>query len=305
MKILITGGSGYKGLKLAQALLEKGHEVTIFDNFMYGAEACLFLFKYPKISFISKDIRNIDENDAAAYDCVYHLAGISGYPACESNPHSAQVINVGGTEKLLSCLSARQMLVNASTTSIYGNFGNSCHEESPVKPASLYANTKMEAEKRCMDRENSVSLRFATIFGVAPRMRWDLMPNDFVMRAVHERSLVLFDSESIRTFLHIDDAIQAYVLVLDQFDKMKGGLFNVGCESMNLSKRQLAEKISEQIDFAIIESNLTDPDVRNFIINFDKITAFGFQPKKTIEAGIAELIKLYRFYAPNRSFNII
>jgi len=305
MKILITGGAGYKGLKLAEALLTRDHEVTIFDNYMYGFEAALFLFKYPKVSFLSMDIRNIGEKDIAPYDCIYHLAGISGYPACEANPHSAHMINVGGTKKLLSGLAPGQLLINASTTSIYGNFGDACTEQTPVKPASLYARTKLEAKKLCMDRTNSISLRFATIFGVAPRMRWDLMPNDFALRAVHERCLVLFDSRSVRTFLHIDDAIQAYLLILDNSDKMSGGVFNVGCETMNLSKRQLAEKIAEKVEYAIIESDMTDPDVRNFIINFDKISAFGFKPQKTIEAGIDELIKLYRFYKPNRPFKVI
>jgi nucleoside-diphosphate-sugar epimerase len=305
MKILITGGAGYKGLKLTEALLERDYEVTILDNYMYGFEASLFLFKYPKISFINTDIRNIEEKDTAPYDCIFHLAGISGYPACEANPHSAQMINVGGTEKLLSGLSSNQLLINASTTSIYGSTGGSYNEETPIKPGSLYAKTKFEAEKLCMQRDNSVSLRFATIFGVAPRMRWDLMPNDFVLRAVHDRSLVLFDSRSVRTFLHIDDAIRSYLLVLERIDEMSGKVFNIGCQAMNLSKRQLADMISDQLDFAVIESELEDPDVRNFIINFDKISALGFKPLKTMEQGIAELIKLYQFYIPNRPYKVI
>ncbi len=305
MKILITGGGGYKGLKLAQSLLELGHEVTIFDNFMYGFDPVLFLFNHDRITFINKDIRNIDEKDTSHYDCIYHLAGISGYPACEANPHSAQMINIGGTEKLISCLSPNQLLINASTTSIYGKSEDICTEETPVDPASLYARTKLEAEKLCMEREKSISLRFATIFGISPRMRWDLMPNDFVMRAVQERSLVLFDSSSIRTFLHVDDAVQAYLLVLDHVDKMAAGLFNVGCETMNLSKRQLAEKIKELVDFAIIDSDLEDPDVRNFNINFDKIAAIGFKTQKTINEGILELIKLFEFFQPHRPFKVI
>jgi len=305
MNMLITGGAGYKGLKLAKALLEKGHSVTIFDNFMYGSDVALFLFDYPKASFIYKDIRNIVEKDTAAYDCVFHLAGISGYPACEANPHSAQMINLEGTKRLAACLSPRQLLINASTTSIYGQSGDSCDENTPVEPASLYASTKLSAEEVCMARENSISLRFATIFGVAPRMRWDLMPNDFVMKAVQDRSLVLFDSKSVRTFLHVDDAIIAYLMILEQTDKMNGDVFNVGCEDMNLSKRQLADKIKEQCDFAIIDSDLIDPDVRNFIINFDKIAALGYEPQMTIEKGIAELIKLFRFYKPTQSYKII
>jgi nucleoside-diphosphate-sugar epimerase len=305
MKILITGGAGYKGLKLTKALLELGHEVTVFDNFMYGFDAALFLFDYPKMTFVSKDIRNITESDVSGYDCIYHLAGISGYPACEANPHSAQMINVGGTEKLLSCLSKKQLLVYASTTSIYGHSTTICTEESVVHPASLYAVTKYEAEKRCMEFENAIALRFATLFGVAPRMRWDLMANDFVMRAVHERSLVLFDSRSIRTFLHIDDAIRAYVMVLEKKQQMTGKVINVGSPHLNLSKLQIAQKIREQIEFEIIDSSLADPDVRNFVISFERIAALGYQPMKTLEQGIRELIALFRVFRPTQSYRVI
>jgi nucleoside-diphosphate-sugar epimerase len=306
MKILVTGGAGYKGLKLTQALLERGHEVTIFDNFMYGIEPALFLFQhYPQISFVAKDIRNIAESDVSPYDCVFHLAGISGYPACEANPHSAQMINVGGTDRLVSCLGQGQLLIYASTTSIYGRSDDWCTEESTVRPASLYAVTKYEGEKRCLEHANCVALRFATVFGVAPRMRWDLMPNDFVMRVVHERALVLFDSRSIRTFLHIDDAIRGYLLALDRAAQMKGQVFNVGTEQMNLSKRQLAERIKEHADFAIIDSDLTDPDVRNFLISFKKITALDYQPQKSLDDGIRELIALFRVYRPTTPYRII
>ncbi len=305
MKILVTGGAGYKGLKLAEALLDQGHAVTIFDNFMYGQEPCLFLFRYPAVEFVHKDIRNIEAKDVKGFDCIYHLAGISGYPACEANPHSAQMINLKGTEILLGHLSREQLIVYASTTSMYGRSGKVCTEESEVTPASLYASTKHEAEKLCMERENSVALRFATIYGVAPRMRWDLMPNDFVMRAVQERALVLFDSRSIRTFLHLDDAVCAYVMVLDHVREMAGNVYNVGCEEMNLSKRQLADKIHEQVEFSIIDSTLADPDVRHFIINFDKIAALGFKPQKTLEQGIGELIRLFRFFKPTLPYRII
>jgi len=305
MKILILGGAGYKGLKLAVALLELDHEVTIFDNFMYGYDSALFLFTYPKVSFVQKDIRNIQEKDVSPYDMVFLMAGISGYPACEANPNSAQMINVHAAEKLVSALSNNQILVNPSTTSFYGNTGTLCTEKTPIAPVSLYGITKYEAEKICMDRENSISFRFATIFGIAPKMRWDLMPNDFVMRAVHERSLVLFDSKSVRTFLHIDDAIQSYLMVFDRFEAMRGNVYNVGSDSMNLSKIQLAERIKEKVEFSIIDSTLPDFDSRNFIINFDKISSLGFKPKKSLEEGIDELIKFFRFYRPNRPFNVI
>ena len=306
MKIMVTGGAGYKGLKLAQALLERGHEVTIFDNFMYGMEPALYLFNYfPRISLVAKDIRNIVAADVAPYDCVFHLAGISGYPACEVNPHSAQMINVGGTDRLVSCLGKGQLLIYASTTSIYGYSDHICTEDGPVHPASLYAITKFEGEKRCLEHANCVALRFATIFGVAPRMRWDLMANDFVMRVVQDRALVLFDARSVRTFLHIDDAIRGYLLALDRAEQMQGQVYNVGTEELNLSKRQLAERIKEQADFAIIDSDLADPDVRNFLISFKKIAALDYHAQKSLDEGIRELIALFRVYRPTTPYRII
>ena len=306
MKIMVTGGAGYKGLKLAKALLERGHEVTIFDNFMYGMEPALYLFDYfPRISLVAKDIRNIVAADVAPYDCVFHLAGISGYPACEVNPHSAQMINVGGTDRLVSCLGKGQLLIYASTTSIYGYSDHICTEDGPVHPASLYAITKFEGEKRCLEHANCVALRFATIFGVAPRMRWDLMANDFVMRVVQDRALVLFDARSVRTFLHIDDAIRGYLLALDRAEQMKGQIYNVGTEELNLSKRQLAERIKKHADFAIIDSDLADPDVRNFLISFKKIAALDYHAQKSLDEGIRELIALFRVYRPTTPYRII
>lgn len=305
MKILITGGAGFKGLRLAQALLERGHQVTILDNFMFGHEPCLFLYPYAGVSFLARDIRNLRREDTAEFDCVFHLAGLSGYPACEANPHSAQMINLGGTEILLANLSPDQRLIYASTTSIYGKSSELCTETSLVEPASLYAKTKYEAERLCMEREGSIALRFATVFGISPRMRRDLLPNDFVMRAVQERALVLFDSSSVRTFLHIDDAIASYVLALERWEEMAGGVFNVGSEKLNLSKMQIAEKIREYVDFEIIDSTLDDLDARDFIINFDKISALGFEPKKTLDEGIRELVRLFRVYRPTMPFPAI
>jgi nucleoside-diphosphate-sugar epimerase len=305
MRILITGGAGYKGIKLAQTLLDDGYEITILDNFMYGQECCLFLFQYPKVNFIKKDIRNIAAADIASYDVIFHLAGISGYPACEANPHSAQMINVAASIKLVNLLQPEQLLIYASTTSIYGRATEVCTEESEVHPVSLYARTKYEAEKICMSRENSIALRFATLFGVAPRMRRDLLVNDFTMRAVQERSLVLFDSSSVRTFLHVDDAIRCYHMTLQKTNEMIGQVFNVGSDTLNYSKLQIAEKIKEQVPVEIIDSSLVDPDLRSFIIKFKKIETLSFHPTISLEEGIEELVRLYQFYEPNRPYQII
>lgn len=305
MKILVTGGAGYKGVKLCSALLRAGHKITILDNFMYGFEPILSFIPNKNCTINPKDIRALKKRDVVGFDIIYHLAAISGYPACEANPHSAQVINVEATEKLGKLLDARQVLVYASTTSFYGKLGKEMDEKSRPEPTSLYGITKYEAEKKIMRRANSVSLRFATLFGVSPKMRNDLIVNDFVYRATVERSLVLFDSKSVRTFLHLDDAIKAYMLIIKIPKKMVGEVFNVGSDKMNFSKMQLAKKIRKHVEFEIVDSVLRDWDRRDFIINYDKITKLGFRPSKTLDQGINELVKLYSFYRPYFHFRPI
>ena len=304
-KILITGGAGYKGILLARELLERGLDVTILDNFLYGVEPTLHLFRYPGVSFVRKDIRSLEQSDVKDFDCIFHLAAISSYPACESNPHSAVMININATKTLLSYLSKSQLIVYASTTSLYGTAGVECHEDAPVKPTSLYAKSKYEAEQMCMQRENAISFRFATLFGVSPRMRWDLLLNTFVMKAISERTLVLFDAHSTRTFLHVSDAIKSYLMTLDHTDKMTGQIFNVGDRNMNYSKMQLAEMVHQKHKFEIINSSLDDLDFRTFIVNFDKIEKLGFKPSISIDDGINELIKLFLYYNPVENYRVI
>lgn len=303
--ILVTGGAGYKGTLLVKELLKKGHKVTILDNFMFGLEPALSFAVDRNCAIIKEDIRSLKKNDLVGYDVIYHLAGISGYPACEANPHSAQTINVLATEKLIKLLSGGQTIVYASTTSIYGVNDEEIHEETTPKPRSLYALTKLKAEDICMNRKNSIALRFATVFGVSAKMRCDLLVNDFVYRAVTEKSIVLFDSHSMRTFLHIEDAIKVYLMVLDHSEKMTNNIYNVGSKDLNYSKLEIAQKINKNIKIEIIESSLEDPDKRNFAINFDKLNKLGFVPEKTLNNGIKELIKLYSWYRPYNKFQTI
>lgn len=304
-KILVTGGAGYKGVILVDALLKRGYEVTILDNFMYGYDSVLGFADEKNCIVIKKDIRNLEESDVNKFDVIFHLAGISGYPACEANPHSAEIINVYSTKKLVSYLSKNQLLVYASTTSFYGSSGEVMDENSVVAPVSLYGRTKYEAEKICMSHLLAVSLRFATLFGVSRKMRIDLLVNDFVYKAITERSLVLFDSKSIRTYLHVKDAVNAYLMILNKISQMTGQIFNVGSNELNFSKLDLAKKIKEHIDFKIIDSDLSDFDKRNFCINYDKIHALGFKHSVSIEEGVLELKKLFSFYRPYLPYQII
>jgi len=305
IRVLITGGAGYKGVILAEQLLQAGCKVTILDNFLYGYESVLGFAADKNCTIVRHDIRNLAEADLRQYDIIYHLAAISGYPACEANPHSAQMINVVSTEKLVKLLSPDQILVYASTTSLYGKSGQELTETDTPTPGSLYGITKWTAETVCMQRQNAISFRFATLFGASRRMRCDLLLNDFVYRAVNERSIVLFDSHSIRTFLHVRDAIQAYRMVPDHAGAMAGQIYNVGANIMNFSKLELARVIQSFLQNEIIETRLADPDRRDFIINFDKITALGFKPAITIADGIEELIRLYSWYQPYQNYRPI
>mgnify|MGYP001350327894 FL=1 len=295
MKILVTGGAGYKGTVLVRKLLDQGYDVTLLDNFMYGYEPVMHLATRKNLQIIRHDIRN-GIPGLKEYDVIFHLAGISGFPACASNPHSAQLINVEATRQIANDLAPGQMLINASTTSLYGKSGMPCDENTAVDPVSNYAQTKLAAEKILHEKENVISLRFATVFGFSTRMRMDLMINDFVYKAVKERVIVLFDSFAKRTFIHVEDAADCYIFTMKNFDRMRGGVFNAGGNSMNFSKEEIAEKIRKQVDFSIVNSEVKDKDLRHFIVNFNKIEKLGYVPSLTVEYGIEELIRIYGFY---------
>jgi nucleoside-diphosphate-sugar epimerase len=304
MNILVTGGAGYKGVILTQKLLDKGYKVTVLDNFMHGYEPIMHLVMHPNLTILKRDIRNGIEN-LNAYDVIFHLAGISGFPACASNPHSAQLINVEATRLIANSLAKGQMLINASTTSMYGQTGLPCDETTIIEPESTYAHTKYAAELILHEKQNVVSLRFATVFGFSTRMRMDLMINDFTYKAMNEGVLVLFDGFAMRSFIHVQDAADCYIFTMENFDRMQGGIYNAGGNNLNYSKENIANLIRKHIDYSIINSELKDKDLRHFIVNFDKIEKLGYMPKLTIEYGITELMKLYSFYEYYSHFKTI
>jgi len=295
MKILVTGGAGYKGIKLTHSLLKLGYDVTVIDNFMYGFEPFLHLVEYQNLKVIKQDIRNPVES-IRNYDVIFHLAGLSGFPACSANPSSAHLINVDATKQIVKSLSKGQLFIYASTTSFYGKSGSKCNEETPVDPVSHYGKTKYLAEKVVMDHENAISLRFATVFGFSPRMRMDLMVNDFTYKALKEGVVVLFDSYAKRTFIHIEDAIRGYLFAMDHHDKMHGGVYNVGGDEMNFSKLEIAEAVKKQISYTIIDSDVRDKDVRHFIIDFSKIKQLGFAPEFSLDNGIERMLGIFHYY---------
>jgi nucleoside-diphosphate-sugar epimerase len=294
MKILITGGAGYVGNKLTERLLDGGFKVTILDNFMYGFDSILHLVNHKNITIIKQDIRN--DFPTHEYDVVYHLAALSGLAACEANRSSAYQINVEATDKLCKFLSSGQVLIYASTTSFYGQ-GDECTEDTTIDPVSYYGKTKYEAEQICMQRQNSIALRFATIFGVSTKQRNDLMINDFVYQAIKNKVIVLFDGDAKRTFLHINDAVDCYYESYMNYEKLVGKIYNVGHECFNLSKLEIGQQIQKHVDFKIIESDIKDKDLRNFVISFKKIQQdIRWFPFVSLDDGITELIKLYEFY---------
>ena len=303
--ILITGGAGYKGILLTEKLLNLGHKVTILDNFMYGYESTLHLVANSNLTINKKDIRNIELSDVKDFDVVFHLAGISGMPACAQNPHSAESINFESTKKLCDLLSKEQLLINASTTSMYGFSEEICDENSHINPVSIYGKTKYEAEKVIQERKMSISLRFATVFGISPKMRNDLMVNDFTYKAIHDRSIILFAGDTKRTFIHIKDAIDSYIFAMNNYEKMIGQVYNVGDNSLNFSKKEIANCIMKHVKFDLIDSSLSDLDKRNFEISFDKINELGFYTKYTLEDGVSDLFKLYKYYVQYVPYKLI
>lgn len=299
LNILVTGGAGFKGVMLVESLLKRGCRVTVLDNFESGYQSLLHLVHHPNLRVVQADICNTTPASTAGYDVVFHLAGIVGLAACSSNPRAAHEVNTRATERLVEGLRDEQLLIFASTTSIYGAATSVCDETWPVDPksiSSVYSKTKYEAEGVVLKRGNSIVLRFATVFGVSPRMRMLLLVNEFVYRAINDRAIVVFDGHSKRTFMHIRDAVESYLFALDHADKMRGEIFNVGHERLNLSKLEIAECIRKHQPCEIIQSSQPDIDHRNFTISFDKIQRIGFVPQFSLDDGVRDLVKLFRYY---------
>ncbi len=295
-KVLITGGAGYIGSVLAPMILSEGHEVTIFDSFMYGALPLLGFSAHPKLSIIKGDVRDATALARAVkgQDWILHLAAIVGYPACAADPHLSVTTNVDGTKNVLDAMGQGQRLIFASTGSTYGKVQGVASEETPIAPLTLYGKTKRDAEMLIRDSNREhVILRFATVFGSSPRMRIDLLINDFVYQAVHNRQIVLFEGHFRRTFLHSHDGAAVYPFAMANYDRMRGGVFNVGDESMNYTKREIALKIKEYADFYLHEAQIgTDPDQRDYEVNYSRLKSLGFRAKVDLDEGIKELVKI-------------
>jgi nucleoside-diphosphate-sugar epimerase len=309
MKILVTGGVGYIGSVLAPSLLKENHDVTIYDSLIYGGGSILPLIPDKRFSLIKGDIR--DKNQLAAAiknnEVIIHLAAIVGLPACNNDNTLAKEVNVNGTKNVVNCLSPDQYLIFASSVSNYGSFsGDICTEETPLNPISCYGETKAEAETIANSFNNTVSLRFASAFGVSPRMRLDLLINDFVYKAYTDKTLLLFEKSFKRTFAHVSDISHSIIFTLQNIDRMKQSIFNVGDNSNNISKEDIALMIKQRIDYHLqYVDYIEDEDKRNYSVSYEKISSFGYKTQKTVEEGIDELIKackVFEFKHPFKNF---
>jgi nucleoside-diphosphate-sugar epimerase len=309
--ILVTGGAGYLGSVMVPALLEAGHRVIVLDNFLYRENSLALCCAHPDFQVIRGDAR--DESRLkpllARADVVIPLAALVGAPICAADPVGAASVNKDAILMLLRNVSRRQMLLMPTTNSAYGSGGrdNFCTEESPLNPISRYAVDKVEVEKALMEHPGAVSFRLATVFGMSPRMRLDLLVNDFTYRAVTDRFVVLFESHFKRNYIHVRDVARAFLHALGSFDSMKGQIYNVGLSDANVSKRELCERIKTQVpDFTFLEAQVgKDPDQRNYIVSNEKIEKTGYRPSVSLDQGIAELIKGYAMIRNARYGNML
>ncbi len=309
-KILVTGGAGYIGAVLVPELLKEGYEVIVIDNFMYNQSALLNCCYDKKLTIVRGDARDV--NLISKYlkdmDYIFPLACLTGASLCDKDPIGARTTNLEAIKMLLKIRSNDQRIIFPTTNSGYGigQEGIYCDENTPLNPISLYGRFKVEAEKVILEAGNSITLRLATVFGISPRMRLDLLVNDFVYRAVNDKCIVLFEAQFNRNYIHVRDVARAFIYCLRNFDKMKNEPYNLGLDEANLNKLELCEKIKKQVpDFVFIESEIgEDPDKRNYIVSNVKIEKTGFRPEYSLQDGIAELIKGYQIIKRNQFSNI-
>ncbi len=310
MKILVTGAAGYIGSVLVPRLLSEGHQVTALDNFMYNQSSLLDVCYHDQLTIVRGDTRdkNLMAKLLKGADAIFPLACLTGAPLCAKEPMAARSVLLDAIKIILELRGKGQMVIFPTTNSGYGvgEKGKHCTENTPLKPISLYGQLKVEAENAILEAGNGITLRLATAFGISPRMRLDLLVNDFTYRAVNDRFVVLFEAHFNRNYIHVRDISKAFIHALDHFDKMKNQPYNVGLSDANLTKRQLCEAIKKLVpDFYFVEAAVgEDPDKRDYIVSNEKIEKTGFKPDVSLQKGLQELIKGYQVIKRNQFANI-
>ena len=309
-KVTVTGGAGYIGSILVPTLLREGFRVQVLDNFMYGQTSLLECCSFPDFEILRGDARDerLVKECVADADYIIPLACLTGAPICDRNPAEAKGVILDALDVILKFRSKDQRLIYPTTNSGYGlgEKGRYCTEKTPLRPVSLYGRLKNAAEEKILAAGNSVSFRLATAFGVSPRMRLDLLVNDFTYRAVTDRFIVLFEAHFKRNFIHVRDVSRAFMHAMANFDRMKGEAYNLGLSDANLSKMELCLEIKKQLpEFYISESAIgKDPDKRDYIVSNSKIEKTGFKPEVSLQNGITELIKGFRIIKRNQYSNV-
>jgi len=310
VRILVTGAAGYLGSVVVPELLKKGHEVTALDNFMYNQSSLLNCCFQEKLTIIRGDARDKEliSRCLKKVEVIFPLACLTGAPLCTRDPIAARTTNLDAINMILELRSKGQRIIFPTTNSGYGigQKDKFCDENTPLNPISLYGQLKVEAEKSILSSGNCITLRLATVFGVSPRMRLDLLVNDFTYRAVYDRFIVLFEAHFKRNYIHIRDIARVFIHCIDNFENMKDQPYNVGLSDCNISKRGLCEEIKKQVpEFHIIESEIgKDPDKRDYIVSNKKIESKGFNPDFSLQYGITELLKAYQIIKRNQYANI-
>jgi nucleoside-diphosphate-sugar epimerase len=303
MKILITGGAGYLGSVMVERFLHVGYEVTVLDKLLFNQTSLLQYTSYPRFKFVYGDVRNesLLEELCKEADVIIPLAAIVGFPACAADPKLAKEINFDQIFNIVRFAKDKKILY-PNTNSGYGiGVGQTeCTEESPLTPISVYGQTKCDAENFLRANTSAITFRLATVFGVSPRMRTDLLVNDFVYKAITDKYIVVFEKTFKRNFIHIEDVASAFLFMINHYDEYRGEVFNVGLSSANLSKQELLEKIQSHVkDFAVSYNDFyEDPDKRDYIVSNAKIEETGWLPQWDLDRGIKQLIQGYQMIVP-------
>lgn len=308
--VLITGGAGYLGSILSEHLLNRGYNVTVLDNLMYGEQSLFHLCANPDFDFVFGDARNeqLVTSLVAKTDVIIPLAAIVGAPGCDLDPLMATSVNLDAIKMINRLRSPSQLIIYPTTNSGYGTKSGDvfCTEDTPLEPITLYGRTKSDAEAAVLDSDNAITLRLATVFGMSPRMRMDLLVNHFVYAALTDRYIVIFEKDFKRNYIHIRDVANCFIHCIENSAGMVGRPYNVGLDKANLSKEELALKIKEHLpDFFVHFSEIgSDPDKRNYIVSNQRLREAGFEAQYSLDAGIRELIKGYRLLGRSPRKNI-